>query len=63
MNQDDGNKKKEQQTQVITAYIGLQNEPLGDEPNISITFPISLRLFFAAFAISRMEKGGDDCPK
>lgn len=42
--------------QTITAYIGLQNEPLGDEPNISISFAISLRLFCAAFAISRIEK-------
>jgi len=48
--------KEEQPTQEITAYIGLQNEPLGDEPNISISFPISLRLFCVVFAISRIEK-------
>jgi|GEM_PF-3195878 len=48
--------KEEQQTQKITAYIGLQNEPLGDEPNISISFPISLRLFCVVFAISRIER-------
>lgn len=50
----------EQPKQNITAYIGLQNEPLGEEPNISITFRISLRLFCVAFAISRMEKDRDD---
>ncbi len=50
----------EEQRQVITAFIGLQNEPLGAEPNISISFEISLRLFCVAFAISRMEKDRND---
>lgn len=53
-------KKQDERKQVITAYIGLQNEPLGEEPNISITFAISMRLFCVAFAISRMEKDRDD---
>ncbi len=52
--------KKEQPKQTITAYIGLQNEPLGAEPNISISFEISLRLFCVAFAISRMEKDSNE---
>ncbi len=52
-------KKDEKPKQQITAYIGLQNEPFGDEPNISISFAISLRLFCIAFAISRMENGSD----
>ena len=52
--------KEEQPKQTITAYIGLQNEPLGAEPNISISFQISLRLFCVAFAISRMEKDSND---
>jgi hypothetical protein len=56
----DEEKKQEQPKQTITAYIGLQNEPLGEEPNISISFQISLRLFCVAFAISRMEKDNDD---
>lgn len=56
----DEDKKEGQPTRKITAYIGLQNEPLGEEPNISITFQISLRLFCAAFAISRMEKDKND---
>lgn len=52
--------KQKQQQQKITAYIGLQNEPLGEEPNISISFQISMQLFCVAFAISRMEKDRDD---
>jgi hypothetical protein len=51
----DQSKSNERPTQNITAYIGLQNEPLGDEPNISISFAISLRLFCVFFAISRLE--------
>ncbi len=50
----------EQPKQTITAYIGIQNEPLGAEPNISISFPISLRLFCVAFAISRLEQDKND---
>ena len=53
-------KKIKQPQQKITAYIGLQNEPLGEEPNISISFQISLKLFCIVFAISRMEKERDD---
>ncbi len=53
-------KKAERPQQKITAFIGLQNEPLGEEPNISISFAISMRLFCVAFAISRMEKDRDD---
>lgn len=53
-------KKDKQPQKDITAYIGLQNQPLGGEPNISVSFRISLRLFCVAFAISRMEKDRDD---
>ncbi len=49
-------KKEVQPNQRIAAYIGLQNEPLGDEPNISVSFPISLRLFCVVFALSRIRK-------
>lgn len=67
MNRDDnkkGNDKiKKRQSPAITAYIGLQSVPLGDDPSISVRFSISMRLFCAAFAISRLEKDRDDCRK
>ena len=50
------NDEENQSRETITAYIGLQNEPLGDEPNISISFGISLRVFCIAFALSKIEK-------
>ena len=50
------NDEERQSKETITAYIGLQNEPLGGEPNISVSFDISLRVFCIAFALSRMEK-------
>jgi hypothetical protein len=40
----------------ITAFIGLQNEPLGGEPLMSVSFGISYRVFCIAFALSRIEK-------
>lgn len=52
MSDDDILKRKK-----LTFYIGLQNEPLGDEPNVSISFDISLRVFCIAFALSEKEKG------
>ena len=48
--------EESQRRQTLTAYIGLQNEPLGDEPNISVSFGISLRVFCIAFALSQIEK-------
>ena len=48
--------EESQGRETITAYIGLQNEPLGDEPNISVSFDISLRVFCIAFALSKIEK-------
>ncbi len=50
------NDEESQRRETITAYIGLQNEPLGDEPNISVSFDISLRVFCIAFALSKIEK-------
>ncbi len=53
--------KKITEKQKLSAYIGLQNVPLReDDPRISIRFPISLRLFCAAFAVSRMEKNKNE---
>lgn len=43
----------------LTYYIGIQNEPLGQEPNVSMTFGISLRVFTIAFTLSRLEKMKD----
>ena len=43
------NKKK------LTAYIGLQSEPLGGEPLFSMSFGISLRVFCIALALKEKE--------
>ena len=49
------NKEERLQPEDLTAYNGLQNEPLGQEPSICISFPISLRIFCIAFALSQKE--------
>ncbi len=39
----------------LTAYIGLQSAPLGDEPLFSMSFGISLRVFCIALALKEKE--------
>jgi len=39
----------------LTAYIGLQSEPLGEEPLFSMSFGISLRVFCIALALKEKE--------
>lgn len=39
----------------ISAYIGLQNNPTGNEPSISIEFNISLDIFILAYALSQIQ--------
>ncbi len=49
------NIKEEPPRQNIIAYIFIQNNPVGEEPIISVTFPISLRIFCMALALSHLE--------
>jgi len=56
MKQEEENNEQQQPVQNIAAYIFVQNVPVGDEPVISLTFPISIRLFCVTLAFSRLEK-------
>ncbi|MDD5016784.1 MAG: hypothetical protein PHO15_01640 [Eubacteriales bacterium] len=37
------------------AYIGISNDPDEEAPTVCVEFPISLRIFCIAFALSRLE--------
>lgn len=41
--------------QLFLTYIGISNNPVGDEANVSVEFPVSLRVFCIAFALSQLE--------
>ena len=44
----------------LVAYVGVQNQTEGEQPQVSIQFPISLRVFCIAFALSKLECKDDD---
>lgn len=41
----------------VEAYIGLESDVDEEGPSICVEFPISLKVFFIAYALSLSEKG------
>lgn len=44
----------------LMTYVGIQNQPEGDQPQVSVQFPVSLRVFCIAFALSKLECKNDE---